>query len=352
MSRVSENSNSDALNFSVNKIKEKYEDLQLRGANLKKHLKTSDGPSTHTELIQIKTQKSEINQFKKNMNYCVNFLEVTENSLKELVEILNRTKEIAISQSSDFANPEIRRMVSEEIYQLESNLLGLSNRKMGNRYMFAGHKTLERPFDKDGQYFGDDGNIQIEIQKNFFIPINLSGKEIFFLQGPKKLLEQEFPSAQTLEKSSESPSSKNSPSSNPATPLLPPSSSSTSSLSSPPISSSLTSEKNVFHTLQGVREALNTNNSKQLQNTLDEIDQFHEQTIGLMAQIGSLQNTIQHSFNTLNDIEISQAARKSFLEDADVVELFSDLQKQDVLLKASYRAGAKMLNENLLTFLR
>ncbi len=331
MTRVSENSNTDALNFSVNRIKEKYEDLQLKGANLKKHLKTSDGPSAHSELIQIKTQKSEIEQFKKNINYCMNFLEISENSLKELIEILNRTKEIALSQSSDFSNPEIRRTVSEEVAQLEKNLLGLSNRKMGNRYMFGGFKTLNAPFDQNGRYSGDQGIIQIEVQKDFFIPINLSGKDVFFLKDQEKTIQDldQTPSLITEKPVNTIVADES------AIPLQ------TESLS-----------KNIFHTLQSVKDALRTNNSKQLQNSFTELDVFHEQTINLMAKIGSLQNTIQHSLQTLGETDLSNTARKSFLEDADVVELFSDLQKQDTLLKASYRAGAKMLNENLLTFLR
>jgi flagellin-like hook-associated protein FlgL len=46
------------------------------------------------------------------------------------------------------------------------------------------------------------------------------------------------------------------------------------------------------------------------------------------------------------------AAHKTRIEDADVAELFTDLQKEQTVLKAAYKASSNLMNTNLMDFLR
>ena len=110
-------------------------------------------------------------------------------ALEELSEILSKAKEIAVGQASDLYNKDIRQSIAREINQLRNQAIGIGNRRFANRYLFSGHKTLTRPFGKNGEYFGDDGKINLEIDKDFFVPINFTGNEIFFSTGNKKIKE-------------------------------------------------------------------------------------------------------------------------------------------------------------------
>src|SRR3712207_5348715 len=97
-----------------------------------------------------------------------------------MTDILVKAKELAVGQASSIYSPEIREGVSKEIHQMRQQVLSLANKRMGNRYLFAGQKLLTRPFDTDCLYKGDTNKINIEINKDVYVPININGKELFF----------------------------------------------------------------------------------------------------------------------------------------------------------------------------
>src|SRR5690606_34604438 len=71
--------------------------------------------------------------------------------------------------------------------QIRQQFMSLANKRMGNRYLFSGQKVLTRPFDQDGQYHGDKNKINIEINKDVYVPINITGNELFFSTSKKPL---------------------------------------------------------------------------------------------------------------------------------------------------------------------
>ena len=166
MSRVSENSSLNSVNYAVGKTKSKVEDLQLKGSTLKRMSKPSDDPIGNVELMAMRSQNVDADQYLRNLNFAQTNLAYTENILEEMTDILVKAKELAIGQASSIYSPEIREGVSKEIHQMRQQVLGLANKRIGNRYIFAGQKVLTRPFDQDGKYMGDKNKINIEIQSD------------------------------------------------------------------------------------------------------------------------------------------------------------------------------------------
>jgi flagellar hook-associated protein 3 FlgL len=180
MTRVSENSNAASLQYAVNKAKQRMEDLQIKGTTLKRISKPSDDPMSNFQGIQLRTTNLDNKQYLRNISYALNQLNTTEKTLEQLTEIMSKAKEIAIQQASDFYGGQIRENVSHEIIQLRNQALALANKRIGNRHIFAGYNSLKTPFDKNGEYHGDTEHIQLEIAKDFFVPINMHGEEVFF----------------------------------------------------------------------------------------------------------------------------------------------------------------------------
>ena len=63
-------------------------------------------------------------------------------------------------------------------------------------------------------------------------------------------------------------------------------------------------------------------------------------------------SSIESAKNTIDAEDVSFAARKSKLVDADIAELFADLTKQKDVLRTTYQASQATLNQSLLDFLR
>jgi flagellar hook-associated protein 3 FlgL len=338
MSRVSDNSSKNAINYSISKTKERLEDLQLKGSNLKRIQKPSDDPVGNVELLSIRSQMVDSNQYLRNSNFAKTNLEFTESALDELTEVLSKAKEIAVGQASDIYNPEIRSNVAKEIGQLKNQALAISNRRLGNRFIFAGYKTLTRPFDNNGKYLGDNGKINLEVNKDYFLPINLNGSEVFITNSSQKMKARSLNNLSPAQIDSNESTNESTDVSN-----------------REPANQTNTSNeegKGLFNTLSSLENALLTNNPDIIQDLLEVLDADIDHVVKTRTEAGSILNSIRNAENSIENFKLQSEAYKSKIEDADVAELFSDLSRQQNALNASYKASSNLLNKSLLDFVR
>ena len=365
MTRVSENSQTASVKFAVNKAKRKLEDLQLKGSTLKKINRPSDAPINNVEVLNLKSQNSTNDQYVKNIQQSRLFLSSTEQALEQLTNILTKAKEIAVAQSSDFYNEDVRKSVANEIHQLRNQALSIGNRRIGQRYLFGGYSTQEKPFNQEGEYQGDKGHMTLEASKDFFLPINLHGKEVFFSSNSSRYKQphplNRFPEMQTspnhgkdLEKRDVDPVD------------LPKDLS--RELASVNSKGEVVSEKaakveeqenekfqdrnNIFTILDTLSTALETNSPDVVQSLLPKIESATDRVVTLRTRIGSIQNSLDNAEKNVEQQSLNNKERKRQLQDADIAELFSNISRQKNILKSTYKTSQSMLNQTLLDFLR
>lgn len=333
MTRVSENSQTSALKYSINRTKEKMENLQMKGTTLKNISKPSDDPLSNVEALSLSSTTNDNAQYAKNADFALLTLSVTEKAVEELTDIVAKAKEIAISQSSDFFNADVRKNVSSEISQLYNQALAIANKKVGIKHIFSGYNTLAVPFDGKGNYQGDGGHITLEIARDFFVPINLTGEEVFFsdeeahaVENPLEKLKQ-FDKAQVPQINRELASEEN-----PDT--------------------GFKTRDNIFSQLQALTSGLENNDPKMIQGLLEKFDQSTTRLITLRTKIGSIVNSVESSKSMMEKENIDHISRRSNLLDADVADLFSDINKQHAILKTTYQSAQGAMNQTLMDFLR
>jgi flagellar hook-associated protein 3 FlgL len=329
MTRVTENSSLHSINYSVGKSKGKVEDLQLRGSTLKRVSKPSDDPVGNVELLAIRSQNIDAEQYLRNLNFAQTQLSFTENVLTELTDVLVKAKELAVGQASTIYGAEVREGVAKEIHQLRNQALSLANKRMGNRYLFSGQKILTRPFDQEGKYYGDANKVNIEINKDVFVPVNITGADLFFSKVKKPVtpeqLQMNTPGSEVnLDNINRGPASVNENEVN----------------------------VSVFDELKSLENALLTNNPEVIQSLLEKFDTSIERIVAYRTEIGALTNTIGNAEGNIEKTKLLNEAHKSKIEDADVTELMSDLQKEQNVLKATYQASSNLMNTSLMDFLK
>ncbi len=330
MSRVSENSSIHSINYAVGKTKGKVEDLQLKGSTLKRVSKPSDDPVGNVELLTIRSQNIDATQYLRNLNFAQTQLSYSENVLEELTDLLNKAKELAVGQASSIYSPEIRHGVSKEIHQIRNQMLSLANKRIGNRYIFAGQKVLTRPFDLHGVYQGDSNKINIEINKDVYVPINVTGKDLFFSKAKKPLEKSDLELKPILNETDPQIEVMRKPASTePEAPAV-----------------------SIFDELRALENAMLTDNPQVIQGLLERLDDSVERVVKYRTEIGALTNTISNAETNIEKIKLLNEAHKSKIEDADVAELFTDLQKEQNVLKATYKASSNLMNTSLMDFLR
>lgn len=333
MTRVSENSSTAALKYSLNRTKEKMEDLQLKGSTLKNITKPSDNPVSNVEAMTITSTTNDNTQFMKNCDFASLNLNVTEKSIEELTDIVAKAKEIAIAQASDFFNADVRKNVANEVRQLYNQTLAIANKKVGIKHIFSGFNTLTVPFDGDGKYRGDKGHITLEVSRDFFVPVNLTGEEVFYSDEEGEAIKNPLQDFQQFEKSPLNKINRD-------------------LASEETEDSGFKTRDNIFSQLNGLATALENNDPQMIQGLLEKFDNTISRLITLRTRVGSISNSVESSRTILEKENIDHASRKSNLLDADILELFSDIQKQQSILKTTYQSSQGLMNQTLMDFLR
>ncbi|MBC7713249.1 MAG: flagellar hook-associated protein FlgL [Rhizobacter sp.] len=338
MTRVSENSSTASLKYALNKTKQKVEDLQLKGSTLKSITRPSDNPVSNVEAMALTSATNDNIQYLKNADFALLNLSVSEKSIEELTDIMTKAKEIAIAQSSDFFNADVRKNVSNEVQQLYNQSLAIANKKVGLKHIFSGTSTLTVPFNGQGEYLGDKGKISLEVSRNFYVPINLTGEEVFF-NSPDSGREES--PVEKFEQLKDTPNVK----------LNRDLASEKETGEVDPESDKFKSRENIFSQLQALTSALENNDPKMIQGLLEKFDTTISRLVTLRTRIGSIENSVESSKNNLGSENIDHASRRSSLVDADVTELFSDINKQQAVLKTTYQASQGLMNQTLMDYL-
>lgn len=345
----------------IQKNRQDMADLQNQAATQKRINKPSDDPLAAARVLSARTEERGQGQFIKNVNTAKSFLEFTDNSLGEINEILVRAKELAIAQASDAgANATTRKITAQEISQIYDQAVQVGNRKLGDRYIFSGFNTTTPPFDNEGRYKGDDGDIKIQTHKDTYVAMNISGDKVFLGKGlgqdgtskariftpltvedlqtfreDQKVKQQEIELQEQNQIFTRGPAS--------AMRL-------THLGDKDPVTES--PGVDVFRSLKSLQIALETNDKLAVQDTLEILDQAIAQVVTTRAEVGSRLATLNSTFESLQKSIVDNKALASSLEDADVFQVISDINRTESTLKATLETSPKMIQPSLMDFLR
>lgn len=375
--RVADKMNYDQVNSNIAKNRTEMSGLQNQAATQKRVTKPSDDPVAASRVLFSKTEQRGVDQFIKNMNYAKSFLDFSEQGLGELSEVLMRAKELAISQSDDAgASAQSRRIVATEVGQLFDQSVQIGNRKLGERYIYGGYQTNTPPFDLEGNYHGDRGEMKIHIDKDSFLPMNMPGNVVFQGVGLSKdgtgfrsekqarsvqeFQEQKVQIAESKDRS-ESPSNEESQQAvgrGPASlrPLQLGKDAKSELAGGHIVEAGAVSDEdnsgvNVLETLKKFKTALMANDKAGVQESLDRIDEALQQVIMSRTQLGSRVMAIDNTLNSLNTSNVDLKTNISQLEDADVFEVISNINKTQDTLQATLSTSGKLIQKSLMDFI-
>lgn len=138
----------------------------------------SDDPVGASRSLRARTDLARNQQYAKNVDDVMSWLDMTESSLTELNSVLQRVKEITVQGANGPLADEDRQKVAQELEQLKQHVLQVGNNKYADRYIFAGTKTTAEPFASDGTYNGNDGAIEYNIGPANSIKVNITGNDV------------------------------------------------------------------------------------------------------------------------------------------------------------------------------
>lgn len=343
--RVSDKMNHNQVVSNLNRNRNDLARLQNQASLQKRITKPSDDPLGAARILESRTEIQGLNQYEKNILSTKAFIDFSEQSLSEVGELLIRAKELAIQQASDGASgPETRQMVAKEIEQIFQQLVNVGNRKFGDRFLFAGYSTLQPPFDREGNYTGDDAEIEIPIDKDAKMVMNIPGSKVFLgrqIGAPLAPSQDVDPSWQEDNRSFEEV--------RPAEMRAPTSVGGVQESLNPTWGPQ---SVNIFNTLKTLEVGLKTNDKSVIQSSLDYLDDSLSQINLARAELGSRASVLTTGLETIQKLQVDSKILESDIEDVDMYELVNNLSRTQNQLEASLSTSGKMIQNSLLDFLR
>ena len=266
-----------------------------------------DDPSGTARALTIRSREAGNEQFQRNINTARTRLSAGDASMRSVVNTLQQAQELAIQGANDTNDLEARLSIGTQIDQALEELVGLANgRGPDGAMLFGGQEITTAPYtvtrDVNGLITGltvnprgIDGTMTAEVSEGLTVVQGVSGNIVF---------------------------------------------------------GALTGPTNVFDTLIRVRDALNLNDGATVRAELDNMRTIHDRAVTASQLAGTRVAWLDALESRLKDESVSNLGSLGAIEDADLTKAVSDMARVQTFYEGGLAAGAKLLQQSLVDFLR
>lgn len=275
----------------VAQAQEKESISSEKASTQKEIVRPSQDPAGWTRAANLKDSLSINESIHKNSALAQHMLTATESVLGGLQDYVQRVHELAISAAgTDAATGPTRNGVLAEVSTIFDNMVQSANSRYLNRTLLSGLKSQSPAFDGQGNFIGDDGKFEIEIDQGLVVPINTSGARALLGQG-------------------------------------------------------ITGGVDIMAAMRRLITGLSTNDTTAIQSSLDDLYKGNEQLSAMRAEVGGRMAQINKMIDAGEVNKIQALDSISKVEDADAAKVFSDLARDQTVLKAAVSTTQKIINE-------
>ncbi|MEA2422082.1 MAG: flagellar hook-associated protein 3 FlgL [Thermoleophilaceae bacterium] len=301
--RITSNMISRSVLSDLNDVSNRLAKTQQRMSSGKQITRASDDPYGTSRALSLSSDIAATQQYQRNVSEATAWQDVTDAALSKITDAVHRARELAIQGASDAAGQASRTAAAAEIDQLIASVKQEANASYGGRYVFSGTDTDIRPYDVAGNdaYSGDSAIVAREIGPGISVAVNVVGSDLLGqgqLAADGKLLN-------VLRDLSD-------------------------------------------HLKSGTVVDMNTLRStdlKGLDTNLDALSQAR-------ATVGATTNRLESADSRLQEVEGSVTKLLSDVEDADMAKTAVDYSMQQSVYQSALHAGANIVQQSLLDFLR
>jgi len=254
--------------------------------------KPSDAPVQVVEALRLQSAIDQAQQYMKNCDDAINWVEASDSALNAAGDVLSRVRELALSGANSTMPQEARLNVVMELRQLLEHFIQLGNSTHGDRFLFAGHQTTTRPFEKVGDdivYNGDQGAITRDLGTGVSIQVNVPGDRVFL---------------------------------------------------------------EAFPILQGVIDDLENGNTSGIGTWIEGLDTCINRVLETRAEVGAKGNRLEFTQSRLRDMEFNFTRLLQETEGVDYPKVLIMLASEENAYQLALNAGARIIQPSLLDFLR
>ncbi len=249
-----------------------------------------------SRIIEDQIRKDE--QYQSNISGGLRQARMGQEALEEMIERLIDIKTIVVQGASESANDGVRENMADEIASIKESLVFTLNVSSGDRYLFAGTNSDQKPFEFDTLAPGGVANNSNDTPPESLVAdgvkmeISVSGTELRD-----------------------------------------------------------TDAGDTFEVIGNIEQALRDNDTTAINSMLTDIDKVIEHTTLVTAKLGNNINRMEFMYEQYESSKIGKEADISELVDTDYAQAFSDLQRIQVAYESAMAVHTTMFSNSLLNYI-
>jgi len=153
---------------------------QEQVSSAKRLNRPSDNPADVQAAIKLNETIAALGQNLRNIDAADRQTATAETALAGGGDAIQRLKELALAAANGTLSAADRTTMLAEVQQLSGELVSLANSKVGDDYVFSGHKTGTTPYaSAAAAYAGDHGAINARISPGVSLAVNVTADNAF-----------------------------------------------------------------------------------------------------------------------------------------------------------------------------
>lgn len=139
----------------------------------------SDDPVDAGRIMRLDGSLRELDQYRRNGTAATTRLSAEDSVLSSLRSLLGQARDLALKAASDDPADPTRLAALAAVNQIKDQVIGLGNTRVGNEYIFGGGQSTVAPFiNTTGAYVGDSLVRQAAIDTGVTVDLNHTGDQI------------------------------------------------------------------------------------------------------------------------------------------------------------------------------
>ncbi len=331
--------------------------------------KLSDDPAAVERSLALRSELRNIEQFHKNIDDGVGWLELSEATLNELEGIFVEARGLAVQGATSTYNGAQRNAIADQVDQFLEHAVSLSESRYRGRYIFSGTQTGSAPYvpnrDQNGNIVdivpADDasGSIEREVVDGIIMQVNIPGGDIFEDPTDIRLPINEL--AASLGEEDQARLNEivgegqqltidrlNGILDDAQVPPLSPELREVLSQARDQFNGKRT---NPFGALIELRDALRDNSIEDVRGTLDKLVSVRENISSVRGLIGARVNRMETMQNVLDRISVEMTSILSEDEGVDLSATIVNLRQEQDVFQAALASGSTVIPQSLMDFI-
>ena len=248
----------------------------------------SDDPVGLTQVLNVRSAISNIEQMQRNISLGNSWLASSESALTNVEDIISDTKALCVQMANATIGSAERLSAAGTVQNMLDEIISLANTNVAGNYIFSGSKTDTTPFSSNGTYNGNDNAFTVKIGKDATVEVGSDGDAVF---------------------------------------------------------------GNIFSTMADLKTALEANDVGGIQDAMSNLEGHFDDIVTKISDVGSKMNRMDVKEKILQDLNFANTDRLSKIEDADLAEAIMELEARELAYQAALSSSSKLLTLTLMDYM-